>query len=120
MAFEHFAVKSINADFCLLARMQIGQLGFLEIGFDIGAVSRHQRHQARAALHELAGLNRAVRHGAIERRANAGEGKITLRLGQRCVQFSQSALGLDPVCRDYVYLRLCRQNIGLRLIDRSL
>ena len=49
-----------------------------------------------------------------------GEGKITLGLGQRCVQFGERPLGLDPVCRDHIHLRLRRQNIGLRLVDRSL
>ena len=70
VAFEHFAVPGIDADFGLLARMHIGQLGFLEIGFDIGAVGRNKRHQALAGLHELAGFHRAIGDDAVEGRAD--------------------------------------------------
>ena len=89
-------------DVDLLPRLDVGELGLLEIGVDIGGVERHQRHQARARLHEVADLGRLVADDAVERRDDAGERQIALRLGERGHQFAALArrlvaLGLQDV-----------------------
>ena len=77
------AVERVDGDVDLLPRLDVGELGLLEVGVDIGGVERHERHQPRARLHEIADLGRLVADDAVERRDDAGERKVALRLGER-------------------------------------
>ena len=99
-------------DVDLLAGLDVGELGLLEIGVDIGRVERHQRHQPGSRLDELADLGRLVADDAVERGDHAGEREVALGLWPSAV--TSSAAGADRL----VALRLEHVEIGSRAFLR--
>ena len=65
------ARRWLTSTFC--PGLTLVELGLLEIGVDVGRVERHERHQSRARLHEIADLGRLVADHAVERRDDPGE-----------------------------------------------
>ena len=106
-AFDRVAVIGVDADRRLLAGSQPVELGFLEIGVDVIAVVRGHRHQARAGLDELAGLDDPVADRALERRLDFREAEVALGPRQRDRELRAHALGL-------LNLGLQHHEIGLR------
>ncbi len=77
-SFERVAAEGVDAHFRLVSRRHALELGLLEIGFDIGAPVRRERHQPHAGLRELAGLHGAIADDAVEGRLDFGEAEIAL------------------------------------------
>ena len=111
-ALDHLAAERVDRHVDLLPRLDVGELRLLEIGVDIGGVQRHQRHQPRARLDEVADLGRLVADDAVERRDDAGEGKIALGLVERGHEFAALA-------RRLVALGLQDVEIGLGAFERG-
>ena len=110
-ALDHLAVERVDGDIDLLPRLDVRELGFLEVGVDIGSVERHERHQPGSRLHQVADLSRLVADGSVERRDDAGERKIALRHRRARHEFVALARGL-------VLLRLEHIEIGLCAVER--
>ena len=110
-ALDHLAVERVDGDVDLLSRLDVRELGFLEIGVDVRSVERHKRHQPGSRLHEVSDLSRLVADGSVEGREHAGEGKIALRHRLSGHEFVALARGL-------VLLRLEHIEIGLCAVER--
>ena len=75
VAVHDLAREHVDLDIDRLALVHVGELGLLEVRDDVGAGRRHQRHQLRAGLHELADAQRAVADHAVDRRGDRGVGR---------------------------------------------
>ena len=101
-----------------LAFAHVGQLGFLEVCHHIGAGHRHQRHQLRAGLHELAGAQRAVADHAVDRRDDGGVVEIEFGLALHGFRARQRRIGLNDLGLEQVGL-FRRRRRGWRYRARS-
>ena len=111
-ARHHLRRRGVDGDVDLLARADVAELRLLEIGVDIDAVERNQRHQAHAGLRILTELDRLVADDAVEGGADFGEGEIALGLLLRGDEFGAHPLRLDS-------LRLQHVEIGLGAGERA-
>ena len=96
---------------------EIGQLGFLEIGIDIGAVigtSAISRWPGSTSTR----FDRSIGHDAVERRPDVGEGKIALGLGELGVEFVKRRGSFAHLCIENVALSLRGRKIGFGRRDR--
>ena len=55
-ALDHLAVERVDGDIDFLPRLDVGELGLLEVGVDVGGVERHERHQPGSRLHQVSDL----------------------------------------------------------------
>ena len=71
-ALDHLAVERVDGDIHFLSRLDVGELGFLEVGVDVGGVERHERHQPGSRLHQVSDFSRLVADGSVEGRERRG------------------------------------------------
>ena len=89
--------KVSTVDLDLLSGPDVGELGLLVVGDDIGRRNRHHRHQLRPRLDILADAQRAGADDAVDRRDDGRIGEVELGLALHRLVVGQRRLRLGKL-----------------------
>ena len=116
MAVIDAAGEHIDFDIDRLPAAHVGELGFLEVGDDIGFGARHHRHQLRAGLNKLADAERAVADDAVGRGDDGGIAEVESGLATHRLVVRERRLRLRQfrlLQRDLLHRRGERRSVAL-------
>src|SRR6516165_1976737 len=114
-----FSREHVDGDLDRLALVHIGELRFLEIRDHVGSGSRHQGHQLRAGLNELASAQRAVAHHAIDRSRNRRVAEIEFGLPLQGGGARRGGDGLPEFCPEQIDVLERGSKVGSVTLDRG-
>lgn len=96
--------KRIHLDVHFLPGADVGKLGFLVVGDDVGGICRHDCHELSARLDILTDTQGAVADHAVDGRYESGVGQIQFGLILGCFGAVECSLRLGELGLDHVEL----------------